>query len=475
VAFKYTANIYSDKLGFGEPTNGDASSDSVKELQYLLKIPITGKYDDHTDAAVRLWQVDVCHDKPDPAGKSYLGPNQRAVMFKTPPYTMHDAGLPKIAAETPPPPETSSGTTLGQYLRGAGFTVHDTDVPEGRESTWRGVEYILWHHTGSADSVRAASDAAYIRKGGPGTYPPLAQLMLDHQNEVWICCRERGGQPSPGRASHAGQGHGYGIPDDTMNERSLGIEICNDGTEPIASDPDQYQTAIRLTNALQKFYDVPTSKVIGHKEWSTTGKVDPRDSMVKVRADVAAGLKPPVVKPPEPPVVIPPPVVEPPVEIEWGDIVTKTEADALYAKKTHTHPAASGNTVVWTDYSGKPTKPQVMKADGVWRMVDGIACDDPPVSGSEHHMLYARLNFTWIGGTATMAKVEVKYIREDGDATAFDERHYSVGTQSVPFQMLHFEEGVKGQGGRWWLKAHGGLTSVEISTRYSKVHVIAVV
>ena len=257
---QHTADIYSSKLGYGEPTNGDAFSDSIKELQHLLKIPTTGKYDDPTDVAVRKWQVEVCHDKPDTAQKSYLGPSQRAAMFKTPPYTMHDDGLPTIASEGPVPPVTASGTTLGRYLKSKGFVVHDDNVPEGRESTWRGVEFILVHHTASADTVKAASDAAYIRRGAVNTYPPLAHLMLSHENEVWVTCRERDGQPSPGRASHAGLGKGYGIPDDTMNERSLGIEVCNNGTQPIASDPDQYAMLIRLVKALQAFYKVPRTR-----------------------------------------------------------------------------------------------------------------------------------------------------------------------------------------------------------------------
>ena len=143
--------------------------------------------------------------------------------------------------------------------------------------------------------------------------------------------------------------------------------------------------------------------------------------MPKFRADIAAAE-------------VTPPPVQPPAT-DW-DYLTQDEGDARYARKNHTHPGsgtgtggATGKTVIWTDYSGKPTKPQVMAADGVWRMVDGIACDDPPVSGSEHHMLYARLNFRWRGGSTDMAKVECKYVREGGDETAFDERHFDVGTR----------------------------------------------
>lgn len=492
----HTENIYSEKLGYGEPTNGDESSETVKELQSLLSIPITGRYDDATDVAVRKWQWEVCGDTADPAGQSYLGEAQRERMFAMPPYTIHDTGLPEVASGgTPEQPESVDGTTLGDFLGEQGFIVHDMNVPIGRDSKWLGVEYIMVHHTASPVSTSAASDAHWI-KTGTG-YPPLAQLMLDRQNEVWVCCQEREGQPSPGRASHAGQGRGYGIPDGTMNERSLGIEVCNDGTQPLASDPDQYATLIKLINALRDRYNVPSSKVIGHKEWSSTGKVDPRDSMDKIRADVAAGA------------VTQPPVVEPPPgPVQPWDYLTQLQGDVRYAKRSHTHdpvghahpgyaatnhshPTAGGSkTVIWPDFSGKPTKTQIIPADSTWRMIDGIACDDPPLTGTEDHMLYARLNFIWRPVTGAMpstleqmvkqaaaytGKVECKYVREGGDETSFDERHYAYGTKSVPFQQLHWEEGEKGHGGRWWMKFHGGLASVEITTRYGKVRVIAVV
>jgi hypothetical protein len=197
--------------------------------------------------------------------------------------------------------------------------------------------------------------------------------------------------------------------------------------------------------------------------------------------------------------------------VQPWDYLTQLQGDVRYAKRTHTHdvgahghsgyaaenhthptaPAAGGNrTIIWPDFSGKPTKTQIMAADSTWRMIDGIACDDPPLSGTEDHMLYARLNFIWRPVTGAMpstleqmvkqaaaytGKVECKYIRESGDETSFDERHYAYGTKSVPFQQLHWEEGAKGQGGRWWMKFHGGLASVEITTRYGKIRVIAVV
>ena len=96
-----TKDIYSDRLGYGQD-----DSDTVKELQERLnriklvggtKLPVTGYYGPMTDKEVRLWQEQVCHDEPDPKGRSFLGPLQRARMFPVPPYVIHDVGLPAIA------------------------------------------------------------------------------------------------------------------------------------------------------------------------------------------------------------------------------------------------------------------------------------------------------------------------------------------------------------------------------------------
>jgi murein DD-endopeptidase MepM/ murein hydrolase activator NlpD len=307
-----TKDIYSSKLGYGEPTNGDADSDTVKELQERLNrislqggqtLTVNGKYDDDTDDEVRKWQEQIVHDTPDAPGKSYLGPRQMAAMFPSPPYVLHDNGLPAIAGgttppEPPPEPEvpTVGSTVLGEALLAAGFTVHDADVPLGRESTWRGVEFLMVHHTGSPDTNTAASDARWIRTGNADA--PLAQLMLDQTGEVWVCCAPRGDQPDPGRASHAGRGNGYGVPDDKMNEVSLGIECKADGSRPLADYPVMYEALIRLLRFLSERYGVPTDNIIGHKEWSSTGKVDPRDDMDTVRADVAGDVVgPPPVAP----------------------------------------------------------------------------------------------------------------------------------------------------------------------------------
>lgn len=87
-----SGDVWQDKLKYGQ-----MESDSVRRLQYQLnavslvggrELPITGNYLDMTDHEVRLWQDQICHDPPDAAGASFLGPNQTAKMFPVPPYVI---------------------------------------------------------------------------------------------------------------------------------------------------------------------------------------------------------------------------------------------------------------------------------------------------------------------------------------------------------------------------------------------------
>jgi hypothetical protein len=163
------------------------------------------------------------------------------------------------------------------------------------------VKFLMVHHTVSPDGGSEADIANFVRTGGD--YPPLAQIMLGQSGKVWMTCRERDGQADPGRASHAGSGNGYGIPDDTMNEVSLGIECQCDGSHELATHPTLYSELILLLAALCVRYSVPVENIIGHKEWSSTGKVDPRDDMDMIRAAVQAVLDddvPPLPGPDEP-------------------------------------------------------------------------------------------------------------------------------------------------------------------------------
>ena len=109
-------------------------------------------------------------------------------------------------------------------------------------------------------------------------------------------------------------------------------------------------------------------------------------------------------------------------------------------------PKPEGNTVTgskvtqWRDYSGKPKTMQVVAADNKWHRLVGIDVAAPPISGTEQHMLYARLGFLWRQDGDGMAVCECKWVRDGGtpgkpdddDPTAYKELHFERGTRNVP-------------------------------------------
>ena len=318
-------------------------------------------------------------------------------------------------------------TTLGSWLKDQGFTVDDNNVPYGRESTWRGVDYLMVHHTVSDCDGSESSIASYCRTGGSGTYPPLCQIMLGHSGKVWMTSKERSGQSDPGRASHAGSGSGYGCPDDTMNERALGIECQCDGSHKIATHQTQYTTLIELLAALARRYDVPVANIIGHKEWSSTGKVDPRDDMDDIRADVAACLN----------------------EGEDMDVLDY-------------------------DYLEKPGT--TFSVTTSWKDIDQSSWN-PPRKGWENTFTYMRVKPTFKSGK-TRGALQVRIMRENGDAhaphTIGIDADYLESDGSMPTTFMSWELGEKGGSTCVQIRCVGGLSSAKLtSSHYTSKAVVA--
>lgn len=73
------------------------------------------------------------------------------------------------------------------------------------------------------------------------------------------------------RAWHAGAGSWQGVSD--INSRSIGIELCNDGTSPF---PDPQMTALEaLLKDIQARRPIAASGVIGHSDMAPGRKSDP--------------------------------------------------------------------------------------------------------------------------------------------------------------------------------------------------------
>lgn len=317
-------------------------------------------------------------------------------------------------------------TTLGAWLKGQGFTVDDNDVPYGRESVWHGVDFIVWHHTVTDCTGSEQSLANLCRKGFKGTFPPLCHIVAGNSGKIWMTCRERAGQNDPGRASHAGSGSGFGVATDAMNQHSLGIEFQCSGKHPISTHTHQYNVGIELTAALCRRYNVPPKNVIAHREWSSTGKVDVRDSMSKVRADVARALE------------------------------------------------GSGNVSDNYDYAylGKPTGTFTVTRD--YKTLDQSTWE-PPRSGWEHTYCYLNIKPTFSSGK-TAGAIRCRIMREDGDTTGhLDIVIHKEALDSegkMLYHWLYWEAGEKAIGTKVQLVAIGGLASAAVGTRYVKKAVV---
>jgi len=119
-------------------------------------------------------------------------------------------------------------------------------------------------------------------------------------------------------------------------------------------------------------------------------------------------------------------------------------------------------------YSGKPGKPQALPK-GTYVKLDSLDTPDPTFSGLEFKMLYLNISLEWptAGG---VGNARVKYVREGGDATAYQDFALNASQDSFLLTHMHMETGEKDKGGIWWVKLTGDMkdTSVIAESAYSK-------
>lgn len=127
---------------------------------------------------------------------------------------------------------------------------------------------------------------------------------------------------------------------------------------------------------------------------------------------------------------------------------------------------------LWKWYSGKPGGEVKVYPDGDWHLLKGL---EEPASGihvklsDEQRFLYLRLEFT---KTRTADRVvETKFVRANGDATAYDSETFGTTKDSYPYNNIHPEAG-DGNGGKWYVKVTGGKDPMTITTRYAKQRTI---
>ncbi|WP_405060765.1 N-acetylmuramoyl-L-alanine amidase [Kribbella sp. NBC_01505] len=175
---------------------------------------------------------------------------------------------------------------LIDVLRGAGVQV----VEEGN---WRGRGVsgsfapigVLWHHTAATSSPSNPAPALNVCiNGRPDLQGPLCHALVDYNGVFHLI--------SANRANHAGRSGGSGpIPVGDGNTMLIGWEIDYNGVNQQMTAA-QYNASVAATAAVLKQLGRDASYARGHRETSTTGKIDPSFiNLDTMRADVARRMQ----------------------------------------------------------------------------------------------------------------------------------------------------------------------------------------
>lgn len=131
------------------------------------------------------------------------------------------------------------------------------------------VEGVLWHHTATAETAYARSNAPTLNIliNGHSFLPgPLCQLALGRDGTVYVV--------AAGLGNHAGRGS-VGSIVNTGNYHLIGIEMESSGVRDDWTAA-QRRVMAHLGAALEKGYGRGKDFIqVGHKEYSAEGKIDP--------------------------------------------------------------------------------------------------------------------------------------------------------------------------------------------------------
>jgi len=183
-------------------------------------------------------------------------------------------------------PQTSGYLTwLADVARSSGLPVVETAGWKARgHAEYIECRGVVAHHTGSSGTGNYPSLNTII-SGRPDLSGPLAAYGLGRDGTVYVI--------AAGVCWHAGDGIEWGgwLPANEGNWYSLGIEAESIGTRDDWT-PAQRDAYPRLVAAILHYLGQPASRLAGHKEFSTAGKIDPAYwDMNQFRAQVAALLE----------------------------------------------------------------------------------------------------------------------------------------------------------------------------------------
>jgi len=166
-------------------------------------------------------------------------------------------------------------SNLANVLRAAGITVVEIDGWQNRGYLGRDladVRGVLWHHTAAGRNFTQDAPSLNICTYGRSDLAgPLCHIVLGRSGTAYIT--------AAGLANHAGAGSAPGIPQDSGNYYFIGIEMESSGTAPFDWTPEQLAVVPVMGAALERAYLYDQAEddrpQLGHKEYSSQGKIDP--------------------------------------------------------------------------------------------------------------------------------------------------------------------------------------------------------
>jgi len=210
---------------------------------------------------------------------------------------------------------------------------------------------VLWHHTAatvtSADSPHPA--LAICIDGRSDLPGPLCHALVDFHGVFHLICANR--------ANHAGESGGSGpIPAGDGNTLMVGWEIDYAGDQSGTGGPQQamsqaqYDASVAATAAVLARLGTDASYARGHRETSTSGKIDPSFcDLDQMRADVATAMGG---TPPEPPAGTPYPTWVPDVNVRPTPDTSAAPVGSLPDPTTvHVVCQTPGETVTYGGYT----------------------------------------------------------------------------------------------------------------------------
>lgn len=219
-----TGHLSQADMNTGPGIYGPKTEAAVKKFQSQWKLTVDGEYGPRTKAAL-----------------------EKALAGQKPP------------ASTPTPP-TGPKPPPGKVTKP---DMVSKPSPNYNSRGGADIDAIILHHTASNNTAAdlatlrspAAKVSAHYLIGKDGTIFHL----VDDKYAAW----------------HAGVSSLRGDTSPSVNARSLGIEITNDGLGKTPFTEAQYKALEQLVPYLAKTYNIPMKNILGHKDVAPGRKIDP--------------------------------------------------------------------------------------------------------------------------------------------------------------------------------------------------------